>query len=183
MVRDRLPPTCAPGVPFTVCAMEVTGLPLHALVVHAAVVLTPLAALLGVAFAVLPQWRWLTRWPAVLGAGVATGAVLLTRLSGDALLADRPFLLSSPDLAARIELHEQRGEVLLYLVVGFLVVTLGAALLLGGPSALASGRGERRSVAPALDVPVAVVVVLAAVLVLVWVVLTGDAGARAVWQS
>jgi hypothetical protein len=163
--------------------MEVTGLPLHALVVHAAVVLTPLAALLAVAFAVLPRWRWLTRWPAVLGAGVATASVGLAKLSGDSLLADRPFLLTSPDLAAQVELHEQRGEVLLYLVIGLLVLTLGASYLLGGTSGLVSGRGARRSVAPALDLPVAVLLVLAAVVVLVWVVLTGDAGARAVWQT
>lgn len=166
----------------TVSAMEVAGLPLHALVVHAAVVLTPLAALLVIAFAVLPRWRWLSRWPAVLAAAVATAAVVVAKLSGDALLADRPFLLSSPDLAAKIELHQQRGNVLLYLVIGFLVLSLAAASLLGGGSGLTSGRGARRSVAPALDVPVAVVLVLAGVVVLVWVVLTGDAGARAVWQ-
>jgi hypothetical protein len=163
--------------------MEVTGLPLHALVVHAAVVLTPLAALLAVAFAVLPRWRWLTRWPAVLGAVSASAAVLVAKLSGDAMLADRPFLLSSPGLAAQIERHEQRGEVLLYVVLGFLVVTLGAAYLLGGTSGLVSGRGGRRGVAPALDLPVAAVLVLVAGVVLVWVVLTGDAGARAVWQT
>ena len=167
----------------TVSAMEVAGLPLHALVVHAAVVLTPLAALLVIVFAARPRWRWLSRWPAVLAAAVATGAVVLAKLSGDAMLTDRPFLLSSPDLAARIELHEQRGDVLLYLAIGFLAITLVAAYLLGGPSGDVEGRGARRSVAPAWDVPIAVVLVLGSVAVLVWVVLTGDAGTRAVWQS
>ena len=43
--------------------MEIAGLPLHPLVVHAAVVLIPLTALLTIGLAVLPRWRWLLRWP------------------------------------------------------------------------------------------------------------------------
>jgi hypothetical protein len=46
--------------------------------VHAAVVLTPLAALLVVGSAVLPRWRWLTRWPA----GAATPAHAPSGASG-----------------------------------------------------------------------------------------------------
>jgi hypothetical protein len=56
--------------------MTFAGLPLHPLVVHAAVVLTPLAALLVVGSAVLP--RWLTRWPA----GAATPAHAPSGASG-----------------------------------------------------------------------------------------------------
>jgi hypothetical protein len=58
--------------------MTFAGLPLHPLVVHAAVVLTPLAALLVVGSAVLPRWRWLTRWPA----GAATPAHAPSGASG-----------------------------------------------------------------------------------------------------
>lgn len=41
--------------------MEFFGLPLHPLVVHAAVVFVPLAALLVMVFAVFPRHRWATR--------------------------------------------------------------------------------------------------------------------------
>jgi hypothetical protein len=54
--------------------MTVAGLRLHPLVVHAAVVFTPLSALLVVGFAVLPRWPWLTRRPARLTTLAALGA-------------------------------------------------------------------------------------------------------------
>ena len=41
---------------------SILGLPIHALVVHAAVILIPLAALLGIAF-LRPVWRMPLRWP------------------------------------------------------------------------------------------------------------------------
>jgi hypothetical protein len=163
--------------------MNVAGLPVHALVVHAAVVLTPLAIALVAAFALLPRWRWLIRWPAALAAVAATGSVLLAKLSGDALLEDRPFLLQSQQLATKIELHQQRGGVLVWLMVGFLLLALVGAWALGGPSGLTSGRGAQDSRVPALDVALPVVLVIASAVVLVWVVLTGDAGARAVWEQ
>ena len=48
----------------SVC-MEINGLPLHPLVVHAVVVLSPLAALGGLLYAAVPRWRWWLRWPLV----------------------------------------------------------------------------------------------------------------------
>ena len=49
--------------------MEINGVPLHPLVVHAVVVFAPLAALFGIAYAVLPNWRWALRWPLFWRAG------------------------------------------------------------------------------------------------------------------
>ena len=46
--------------------MEINGLPLHPLVVHAAVVFGPLAALAALAYVVLPAWRDRLRWPMVV---------------------------------------------------------------------------------------------------------------------
>jgi hypothetical protein len=70
--------------------MEIGGLPVHVLVVHAAVVLTPLAALTAIVFAVVPRWRWLTRWPALVSGLVALGAVVAAKLSGDNFVENRP---------------------------------------------------------------------------------------------
>ena len=39
--------------------MELNGVPLHPLVVHAVVVLGPLAAFAGLAYAIVSKWRWL----------------------------------------------------------------------------------------------------------------------------
>ena len=60
----------------------IVGLPFHALIVHAAVVLTPLAVLSALAFAVLPRWRYLTRWPTAVLAVGAFASVWASRLSG-----------------------------------------------------------------------------------------------------
>ena len=72
--------TCGEA-PSSVRDMEIAGLPLHPLVVHAAVVLIPLTALLAVAFAVLPRWRWLVRWPTAR----RLGRVRRVRVPGDHL--------------------------------------------------------------------------------------------------
>ena len=63
----------------------------------------------------------------------------------------------------------------------FAVVVIVAFWVLPHVSRLAGGR-DRSSPVPALVVPVQVLLVLAAIAVLVLVVLTGDAGARAVWK-
>ncbi|MGZ4438377.1 MAG: DUF2231 domain-containing protein [Nocardioides sp.] len=157
--------------------MEIGGMPLHPLVVHATVVLTPLAALLVVVFAVRERWRWLTRWPAGLTALGAAVAVLAARVTGKAFLAVRPDLAQLP----LVHTHQQRAGILTWVTLAFTVVTLVGVLTLGGPSALASGRGAREGRSAALARTMPVLLVLAAVAELVWVVLTGDAGARAVW--
>jgi hypothetical protein len=155
--------------------MHIAGLPLHALVVHAAVVLTPLAALAALVLAVVPRWRYLTRWPTVVLSVVALVTVWVSRLSGDSLLDEKP------QLRQLVETHESRGRELSLLMVLFLVVVLVAAWALSGPSGLVSGRGAREAPVAVLDTVLPVLLVVSAVLVLVWVVLTGDAGARAVW--
>ncbi len=155
--------------------MEIAGLPLHALVVHAAVVLIPLAALAAVALVVLPTWRWLLRWPAAVLSVAVVGLAYLATTSGESLEHSRP------QLEQLVHEHAERGDRLATLTVVLAVVVLAAALVLPGDSALLSGRGARLSRSRVLEAVVAVVVVLVAVLVLVQVVLTGDSGARAVW--
>ncbi len=155
--------------------MEIGGLPLHPLVIHAAVVLTPLAAALVVAFAVLPRHRWLTRWPAVATTVVALGAVWVSRFSGNTLADDLP------GIEQLIETHRSRGELLSLAMVVFTLLVLAAAWALGGPSALVSGWGAREPRAASMELPLVVLLVAASLVVLVLVVLTGDAGSRAVW--
>lgn len=155
--------------------MEIGGLPLHPLVVHAAVVFTPLAVLAAVVFALWPRHRWLTRWPALLLTVAAAGTVVLARLSGEALVDERP------ELARLVADHQERANVLVPLVLGLLVVVAVGAWSLGGPSALASGAGARESRVAALDKVLPALLVVVAVAVLVMVVLTGDSGSRAVW--
>jgi hypothetical protein len=152
--------------------MELNGVPLHPLVVHAVVVLGPLAALAGLAYAFVPRWRWLLRWPLVVLAVVTAAASLLAVAAGEDLLASRP------ELAPIVEEHEEAGELLRTVSLAYVLVSGLAAWALGGVSALASGRGARET---RLGVPVMALLAVGAVALLVTVYLAGDSGAQAVW--
>jgi hypothetical protein len=143
--------------------MEINGLPLHPLVVHAAVVFGPLAALAALGYVLVPRWRMRLRWPMVVLALIATGAVVAAYLSGESFLESKPELEGSPAVAT----HEERAGLLLWGTLAFGVVGLVAGWL-------STRTGAVRVV---LDVLLAV----GAVAVLVLVVRTGDSGARAVW--
>ena len=155
--------------------MEIAGLPLHPLVVHAAVTIIPLAALLAIAFAVLPRWRWLSRWPTAALAVAAVAVAWVARLSGASLLEARP------ELERLVAEHQSRGQLLSLVVIPFAVIVVLAAWSLAGTSALASGRGAQESRIPSLETVLAGLVVLASLVMLVLVVLAGDSGSRAVW--
>ncbi len=155
--------------------MTFAGLPLHPLVVHAAVVLIPLTALLSIGFAVLPRWRWLLRWPTAAASVVSIGLAFLATTSGESLEETKP------QLRQLVHEHSERGELLANLTIVLAVVVVVAAWLLPGPSGLASGKGDVTSRVVVVDKVLPVLLVLAAVVVLVQVVLTGDSGARAVW--
>jgi hypothetical protein len=153
---------------------------LHPLVVHVAVVLTPLASLAGLAYAWRSGWRWWLRLPMVVGTVLAGGSVALAYLSGHQLLNQR-FALSQGPLRSAIDRHRHWAHWLLFATAAYVLVVLVAAWALGGPSALASQRGARETVA-SVRVPVLALLVVGAIVVLVLVVLTGDAGAKAVWN-
>jgi hypothetical protein len=154
--------------------MELNGVPLHPLVVHAVVVLGPLAALTGLVYAAAPRWRWLLRWPLVALAVVVAVVSWLAVAAGEDLLAARP------ELTPLVLEHQDHGETLRLWAVGFLAASALAAWSLGGPSALTSGRGEHESVAR-LGIVAAVLLVVASVGLVVYVYLSGDSGATAVW--
>ena len=155
--------------------MEIAGLPLHPLVVHAAVTLIPLSALLAIAFVVLPRWRWLSRWPTAALAVAAVAVAWVARLSGASLLEARP------ELERLVAEHQSRGQLLSLIAIPFAVIVVLAAWSMAGTSALASGRGAQESRIPSLETLLAVLVVLASLTMLVLVVLAGDSGSRAVW--
>lgn len=158
--------------------MEVGGLPLHPLVVHAAVTLIPLSAALAIVFAVFPRWRWLLRWPTLLAALGAVVVAWLARLSGHALFDEL-----NPQLQERVGTHLERGDLLSWLVIPFAILVLVACWSLAGETALASGSGRRDSQLPGLEGVLPAVLVLASLAIIVLTILTGDAGSRAVWGS
>jgi magnesium-transporting ATPase (P-type) len=150
---------------------EINGLPLHALIVHAAVVLVPLAAIAAGLFAVVPNWRFVLRWPVLVSAIVSFVTLYITKLSGQNLKNQR-FASATGVLKERIAAHQQRANTLFLISIGFVVVVVGGVWLLGF---------ARSKLPTAAQWAVSLVVVGFSVATLVWVVLTGEAGARTIW--
>jgi hypothetical protein len=146
---------------------EINGLPLHPLVVHAAVVLGPLAALAAVAYVGLPSHRDLLRWVALVTVLLGTASIWAAYFTGNNFFSHGGFDQFSAKIQDRIATHESYARTLRWITTGFAVVTVAA-------TSLHSRTGPARVVLGTL-------VVIGAVLTLVWVALTGEAGARAVW--
>jgi hypothetical protein len=155
--------------------LSVNGLPLHPLVVHAVVVLLPLAALGAVLVAVRPAWRRAFGVPVLLIALVGVGAVPLATRSGD----DLHHALGPANQL--IEVHEQRGDQLLPYAVVFLLL-LAVAVISGIREDRAAPAG---TVATSTRVTVisGVLAAVAGLVVTGLVVWIGDSGAVAVWQG
>ena len=97
------------------------GLPLHVLVVHAAVFVTPLAALAALAL-VRPSWRTRFRWPVAIALLVAWLVVWLARASGEALqVAIGDQLSANKAVIASLDAHIRAADKLNYVLLALVV--------------------------------------------------------------
>ena len=180
----------------------VLGLPVHALVIHAVVVLGPITGLVAIAYAVRPPWRRLLRLPlAVLAVVTALSAVVAVE-SGQELEQRLVGLgVGGPTLEA-IGLHSERGELARNAALVLAVVTLAAVFLLLPPPSGRPGPSSRGSVdpqpadrrapsteratapgGPVVALATAVVLALAGAGVVVTTMLAGHSGSSAVWSD
>ena len=154
------------------------NLPLHPLVVHAAVVGIPLAALLAFLFA-FPKTRHWARWPLAIVVVGATTVTYVARESGLALEAALGIKPGNP-VGDLILNHSLLANQLFYIMIGFSVVALLNVFLV---SRRASVDGEAAAKQPAIvRIVLPILLVAVAGVALVWVVRVGDLGAHAVWN-
>ncbi|VXC01638.1 conserved membrane hypothetical protein [Microbacterium sp. 8M] len=146
-----------------------SGLPLHPLLVHATVILTPATAL-AVALAAV--------WPAArrrLGVATPIAAALVAVLVPVTVLAGL-------DLAAKVG---STPAIQHHGALGLLLIPWSIALLLAAVAVhlreRIAGRIRRAPVATAISVAITVAAIICATGTMIVVVLTGEAGARAVW--
>ena len=99
---------------------KIGNLPLHPLVIHAAVVGIPLAVLLAFLFA-FPKTRAWARWPLAIVVVGATAVTFVARQSGLALETDLGIKPGNP-VGTLIAKHYQLGNQLLYIMIVFSVV-------------------------------------------------------------
>ncbi|HSX66115.1 DUF2231 domain-containing protein [Nocardioides sp.] len=152
--------------------MSIDGLPLHPLVVHAAVVLAPVAALLALLYAVVRAWRRILRHVTAGLALVGAVAVEVAYLSGKAFVED------VPALGQAVTEHSEFGRQLVWAVWILAILAVASWWVLPVTSVRGVGGGAAaRFLRPALLVlqPLAAVVVL-------WLAFrAGHSGATAVW--
>lgn len=150
---------------------EVNGLPAHILLVHAVVVLIPLAAVLTVLAAVWPAAR---RRLGIITPLVALAALIVVPITTQA----GEWLLARVHQTPLIAEHVRLGDTMLWFAIGLFVVAL---LAWGLPTAVL--RSTKQPPAPWVGVVIAVLAVLAASAATVQVVRVGEAGSRAVWEG
>ncbi|HEX2300461.1 MAG TPA: DUF2231 domain-containing protein [Pseudonocardiaceae bacterium] len=162
--------------------LTIDGLPLHPLVVHAVVVLLPLAAVGTVLIAVRPAWR--RRFGTAVAAltVLAVALVPVAQQTGEQL-ENKLAALQNPLIAQHAELG---GTLLPYaLTFGMLVL----ALVLTGALADRRARSAAATVPTrhrlwrTLLVPLAILAVLSAIATTVRVIQIGHTGSTAVWEG
>jgi uncharacterized membrane protein len=143
----------------------IAGLPMHPLVVHAAVVLLPLSAVALIVLVFAPRLRKSFGWVTIAGLAVGTGAAFVAKESGEAL-------------AAKVGLpadHARWGDILVPVSIGLFVVAVVWLLL-----ANRAARTSSRSLAVTLTGVLAAVLAVAATVI---TVIVGHSGAEAVWAG
>lgn len=138
------------------------GLPLHPLVVHAAVVFLPLAALGVIGIVLVPALRKRIDWLVLLGVVVANAAAVGANLTGDQLAAQ----VGSPGV------HEQWGQFAMFASFALAGFTLIWWFIQRG--------GEKTRTATRVT---GLLASLAALVVIAFAVLAGHSGATAVWGA
>jgi hypothetical protein len=156
---------------------KIGDLPLHPLVVHAAVIGIPLAALLALLFA-FPRTREWARWPLAITVVGVTAVTFVARQSGLALEAALGIKPGNP-VGDLILHHSLLAKQLFYIMIVFAVIGLLNVFLVSRRTSDGAAAAKQSAI---VRIGLPILLVAAAVVALVWVVRIGDLGARAVWN-
>ncbi|NMO50283.1 hypothetical protein HH310_03625 [Actinoplanes sp. TBRC 11911] len=182
---------------------QINGLPVHVLVLHAAVIFVPLLALGALVYAVVPRWRSKIGWAVALLAVIAPLSTLVAKLSGTKLynrLIDQGLSGRGKEI---LDDHMSFGTTTWWLSLALGLVTLvmvgltvrsrtpdrtmvnagaGAGGSGGATLARESAAETRTAGVPRIvEIVLAIAMVVLAALAGYYVFRTGDAGATAVW--
>ena len=147
------------------------GLPTHVLVVHAVVVLTPLAVVMVWAYLARPGWRTVLAWPTAVMSVLAGGSAFVAASSGEELEGRLSALGSVP---ASLHEHTEAGDLARLVIVVFMVIVL-ATIFWALPARSARVRSA------ALRTGAIVVAALAGLAAVVVTVQAGHTGAAVAW--
>lgn len=153
---------------------EFMGLPLHPLVVHAAVIFVPLLVLAAVVYAFVPRTRPRVGWLALVLAVVAPATALVAKLSGEELRETFVAKNYSPQILDQVATHQGYGDLTFWFSLGLGLFT--AALVV-----VTSRQPQTRILPSWVRLVLTAGVAVFGVLTAIYVYLTGDSGATAVW--
>ncbi|BCB85370.1 DUF2231 domain-containing protein [Phytohabitans suffuscus] len=159
---------------------EIMGLPMHPLVVHAAVVFIPLLAVAGVVYTLVPRVRARIGWAAALLALAGPAGAYVARESGQELKARLEAANYSQEILDKVSDHQGYGDLTFWFSLGLGGGTLLLVLLTNG---LTSGRGTVGGLPSWLTWVLGAAVIVLAGVTGYYVFLTGDSGADAVWSG
>jgi hypothetical protein len=152
---------------------QVNGLPVHALVLHAAVIFVPLLAAGAIVYALVKRWRSKIGWAVGGLAVVAPVTALVSMLSGNALfdrlIAEKRVSGAGAEI---ISDHQGFGQLTFAFSLGLGIVTLILVLMT---------LRKAGSLPRVADLGLSVVMVALAAVTGYYVFRTGDSGATAVW--
>lgn len=153
--------------------MDINGIPLHPLVVHAAVVFVPLTAVLA-ALALVPRWRATATYLAAAAGLLAAAFSLLAEQSGEDLL-DR---VAETDL---LELHEELAEAVVPLSLAAAGLLAVLALVSWGRPASLAALNARLAAHPRILTALRLTALAVALAATIQMFFVGETGAQSVW--
>lgn len=159
---------------------EIGGLPMHPLVVHAAVVFIPLLALAAVVYALVPRVRARLGWAAALLAVAGPAGAYVARESGERLEERLVAANYGQEILDKVNDHQGYGDLTFWFSLGLGAGTLLLVVLTNG---LTTGRSTVGGVPVWLTWVLGAAVIVLAGVTGVYVFLAGDSGADAVWSG
>ena len=154
---------------------QVNGLPVHVLVLHAAVIFVPLLGLGAIVYGLVVPWRPKLGWAVALLAITAPIAALITKLSGtefyNRLLSEERV---SPPGKVLLDGHMENGTITFWLTLALGVVSLALVVL--------TARNPR-ALPKIADLGIALLLIVLAGFSGYYLYETGDSGATAVWGT
>ncbi|GAA1884318.1 DUF2231 domain-containing protein [Asanoa iriomotensis] len=155
---------------------NILGIPAHPLIIHAAVIFIPLLCLGAIVYAVVPRFRGKIGWAVLALAVIAPIAAWLATESGENLRERLIAAGFSQDIIDKVNQHQSYGDKTWWFTLALGVVTLVMLFITNG---------VRPVPQPPIWVTLAVsvVVIALAVVTAIYVFLTGDSGAHAVWEG
>ena len=154
---------------------QFNGMPVHVLLVHAAVVFVPLLAVAAVVYALVPKLRSRVGWAAAL---LALGAPVATFLAKESGQAFRDRMIADGRKGSgldKINTHMGYGDLTFWFALGLGVAT--------GLMVYLTSRRSEKPLPRLADLGLAAVIVVLALVTSYFVFRTGDSGAQAVWGT